>query len=223
MSSGDFRILCCMDKRVLITIVTIAVLSSCGSSQSGETSRTDQSDSTTTTANATDSRDNRESATDAAQAGEAGGGYAGRDGAGGEFLAAALSDAAEALEVSVEALVKALGTSPDIEAASEKLEIPVQVLQGVLPEFLSSERGSGGPGEGGFGGGLAVVLGEAAEKLEVTVEALVDALGRPIDLESAAEKLELTVEQITAALPEQFSQGNGRGGGRGGFGSADTP
>ena len=208
-----------MDKRILVTIVTIAILVSCGSSKSGEAAGADQSDSPTATANASDSRGNQDSTTDRAQAGEAGAGFAGRDGAGGGFLAAAFNDAAEALEISVEAL----GTPPDIEAASEKLEIPVQVLQGVLPEFLGSERGSGAPGEGGFGGGLAAILGEAAEKLEVTVEALVEALGRPIDLESAAEKLKLTVEQITDALPEQFSQGFGRGGGRGGFGGAGSP
>ena len=55
---------------------------------------------------------------------------------------------------------------------AQKLEIPVAVLQEVLPEFLISGRRFAGRGEGGFGGGLNAVLSEAAEKLEISVEAL---------------------------------------------------
>ena len=179
--------------------MTIAVLVSCGSSENGANSEANQpvEDSAATTD------------TNAQNGGAPAGG----------LFATALSEAADALEISVEVLQEALGSPPDIEAASQKLEIPVRVLEEVLPEFGNSERGFAVRGEGGFGGGLNVILTEAAEKLEISVDALIEALGRPINLEAAAEKLELTMEQIRSALPEEFGQAIDRRGGRGGFGT----
>ena len=110
---------------------------------------------------------------------------------------------------------KPLPEQPDIEAAAEKLEISVEDLTAALPENFATFAQGGF--SGGAGGRLATFFGEAAEKLGVEVQTLMDALGRPFDIEAAAKKLDVSVETLTEALPEQFtSRLGGTGGAQGG-------
>ena len=123
----------------------------------------------------------------------------------GGFLNTLLEAAAEKLEISVEALTDAVGQPPNLEVAAEKLKISIESLTDALPDFGSL----GGGQRGGFAGATEF-LGEAADKLGVAVEELIEALGRPLDLNAAAEKLGLDVKAIEEALPGQIRRGGGR-------------
>lgn len=65
---------------------------------------------------------------------------------------------------------------------------------------------------------LAELYARAAEQLDLTVEALTEALGTPPNLAAAAEKLGIDIEKLTEAMP-QLGRGEGSGGG-GGFGGS---
>lgn len=168
--------------------------------------------------NATESApDSSDSRADTAQAARPEGGqFAGREGS--DFRNQFFADAAQKLEIEVDALVEALGTQMDIEAAAEKLKISVEKLTAALPENIAS-GGFGRDGGFGEGGGFAALFEGSAEKLGITVDTLVDALGRPINLEAAAEKLEISIDTLKAALPEQlmsrFGGGQSARGGQG--------
>jgi hypothetical protein len=214
----------------LITILTSALLiSACsGDSKSKSTYLPDieETGSSTTSSQTTaqsasnaseNTSDTSDSRADTAQAARpVSGQFAGREGS--DFRNQFFADAAQKLEIEVDALVEALGTQMDIEAAAEKLKISVEKLTAALPENLTS--GDFGR-EGGFGdgGGFAALFEGSAEKLGITVDTLVEALGRPINLEAAAEKLEISIDTLKAALPEQlmsrFSGGQGARGGQG--------
>ena len=120
-----------------------------------------------------------------------------RDGGGAAVLQQLYDSAAEQLKVTVEALTEALGTPPNFEAAAEKLGIAIEKLQEAMPQLA----------RGGFGGGGGIsgrdqIFAQAAEALKVSVEDLVNALGRPLNLEAAAEKLKIPVEKLEEALPK---------------------
>lgn len=66
-------------------------------------------------------------------------------------------------------------------------------------ELSASDRGGGG-GFSGFGDRRTKVFTDAAEKLEVTVEELIEAVGIPPDLEAASEKLGITLDKIQEAI-----------------------
>lgn len=137
-------------------------------------------------------------------------------GQGGDFLARAYATAAEALGISEEDLVEALGDPPDFEAAAKKLEIALEKLQKALPV----QGGAGFGGLGDFQARFAEMYAEAAEKLELSVEDLVAALGIPPNFEAASEKLDITIEKLQEVLPLP-QRGQGAGGGLRGGGQAN--
>jgi hypothetical protein len=114
------------------------------------------------------------------------------------FLAELYAHASEQLDLTVEALTEALGTPPNLGVAAEKLGIDIEKLTEAMPQL---NRGAGIGGGGGFGGGGINMFTEAAKKLDIAVDALVEAMGRPPNLEAAAEKLEIPIEKLREALP----------------------
>ena len=143
---------------------------------------------------------------------QGGGGFGGDRAA---FMTQFYAEAAEKLDVPVDDLVEALGLPPDVNAASEKLGIAVEKLETVLPTRGGGGGFGGGQGGGDLAGGIRERLfAEAAEKLGVTTEALVEAMGTPPSLEAASEALEIPLEKLQEAV--QLPQGGFDGGGFGG-------
>lgn len=67
-------------------------------------------------------------------------------------------------------------------------------------------------GSGSSGSIREQLFAAAAEQLDVTVEALTEAIGSPPDLEAAAKKLGISIEQLRDVVPQP---GQGGFGGRG--------
>jgi hypothetical protein len=87
----------------------------------------------------------------------------------------------------------------------------------VIPRSAPTRGGAGGSG----GTIREQLFAAAAERLDVTVEALTEALGSPPDLEAAAKKLGIAIEKIRDAIP-QPAQGGFGGKGRAFARAAET-